>query len=297
MKNKIEIAYILCAGKGTRMGPLGKILPKVMWPVFEKNMLELQIKYARSLGMKRIFINIHHCAAVVKDFIRDLNCQDVIVIHEEDLLDSGGAIHNLMEKYNIKEKILLLNGDQFLFSNSLREFIKNCEISDATATLVQIKVNKGEKYNRLCVQNELLAEIIPSNDQEVDRYPTTYSGVAIIDLHKLNFVAGASKFFETVANFKTSKISCVLFPVYEYWDFGTIENYMARHNEIIKKLLKNINESEFIMFIQNENAVVPSKILRERAYNSSLDMNYLFSKDFQIVNEKVFFKGETFNLE
>jgi mannose-1-phosphate guanylyltransferase len=297
MKNKIEIAYILCAGKGTRMGPLGRILPKVMWPVFEKNMLELQIKYARSLGMKRIFINIHHCAAVVSDFLHNLNCPEVTVIHEEELLDSGGAIHNLIEKYNIKEKVLLLNGDQFLFSNSLLEFIKNCETSDTTATLVQIQVNKGEKYNRLRVQNGLLAEIIPSNGQDVDKYPTTYSGVAVIDLNKLNFVAGASKFFETVANFKTSKIGCVLFQEYEYWDFGTVENYMARHNEIIKKLFMNANKSEFITFIQNEKAVEPSKVLRERAYNSNSDMNYLFSKDFQIVNKKVIFKGEKFNLE
>jgi NDP-sugar pyrophosphorylase family protein len=297
MKNKIKIAYILCAGKGTRMGPLGKILPKVMWPVFEKNMLDLQIKYARSLGMKKIYINIHHCASAVEDFLREQNYPEVTVIHEQKLLDSGGAIHNLMEGYSIKEKILLLNGDQFLFSKGFLKFIRDCEFSDATATLLQIEVNKGEKYNRLWVRDGLLTKIIPSTDQGVDSYPTTYSGVAVIDLNKLKYVTGATKFFETVANFKTSKVGCVLLPEYEYWDFGTTENYIARHNEIIKKLFNNINDSEFILFIQNEKAVVPSKILRERAYDSSLDMNYLFSKEFQIVGQKVFFKGEAFDLE
>ena len=44
---KVDNALILAAGKGTRMGNVGKILPKVIWPIFEKTILELEVAYAK----------------------------------------------------------------------------------------------------------------------------------------------------------------------------------------------------------------------------------------------------------
>ena len=42
----VENALILAAGAGTRMGEIGKVLPKVLWPVFECSLLELEVLYA-----------------------------------------------------------------------------------------------------------------------------------------------------------------------------------------------------------------------------------------------------------
>ena len=52
-------ALILAAGKGTRMGEIGKVLPKVLWPIYERSLLELQVQYAKSLGIKDIYIKNH----------------------------------------------------------------------------------------------------------------------------------------------------------------------------------------------------------------------------------------------
>ena len=48
---QIDYALILSAGLGTRMGEIGKILPKVLWPIYFKSLLELQIRYCQSLGI------------------------------------------------------------------------------------------------------------------------------------------------------------------------------------------------------------------------------------------------------
>ena len=40
---------ILSAGFGTRMGPIGKALPKVLWPIFEEALLGIQIEYVNEL--------------------------------------------------------------------------------------------------------------------------------------------------------------------------------------------------------------------------------------------------------
>ena len=57
---KVDHVLILAAGKGTRMGKIGEIVPKVIWPVFNKSLLELQVAYARSLApTAQIHINLY----------------------------------------------------------------------------------------------------------------------------------------------------------------------------------------------------------------------------------------------
>ena len=42
---QLDFAYILAAGKGTRMGEIGKVVPKPLWPIYEKSLLELQVAW------------------------------------------------------------------------------------------------------------------------------------------------------------------------------------------------------------------------------------------------------------
>ncbi|PJB53459.1 MAG: nucleotidyltransferase family protein, partial [Bdellovibrio sp. CG_4_9_14_3_um_filter_39_7] len=53
----INTGLILCAGKGTRMGAIGKVLPKPLWPLFEKTLIDWQIIQMMKLGIKNIYIN------------------------------------------------------------------------------------------------------------------------------------------------------------------------------------------------------------------------------------------------
>ncbi|MEI8348106.1 MAG: NTP transferase domain-containing protein, partial [Pseudomonadota bacterium] len=65
--------FIMSAGMGTRMGEIGKVLPKVLWPVFEKKILDLQVSFAGRLGFQRIFVNTHHGAKEVEQYCQRLN--------------------------------------------------------------------------------------------------------------------------------------------------------------------------------------------------------------------------------
>ena len=46
---KVNKALILSAGFGTRMGEIGKTLPKILWPIFDKSLLELQVLYLKEM--------------------------------------------------------------------------------------------------------------------------------------------------------------------------------------------------------------------------------------------------------
>ena len=56
---KVDHVLILAAGKGTRMGKIGKVLPKVLWPIFAKNLIELQVSFAKKLAPNsNIYANV-----------------------------------------------------------------------------------------------------------------------------------------------------------------------------------------------------------------------------------------------
>jgi mannose-1-phosphate guanylyltransferase len=259
---KIDYCLILAAGFGTRMGDIGQKLPKVLWPIFEKNLLHLQILYAKKLGIKKIFINLHHQRDLIKSFIESLNDETIIVLEEDpEILDIGGGIHNLAHhsSVNYQGKVLILNSDQFLlFSQEQFEVGFNLA-SVYGACLFAINVSKSGKYNQTVLDNnDFLQKIIPEK-LVVDENFWTYSGISIIDLSFLERSTGPSKFFESVAPYQKKKIPNVKLTEISYWDFGTLPRYYSSMFKIISKTHKNELDS-FINFLIETKAMNPSKI-------------------------------------
>jgi mannose-1-phosphate guanylyltransferase len=223
---RIDYALILSAGLGTRMGEIGKIIPKVLWPIYFKTMLELQIKYCEDLGVEKIYINTHFLHKEIQEFlVREGLSERVIVLHEETLLDSGGAIHNLAirPEVNYKGHLLLVNGDQFLFFEKAFWEKALTKLKTNRATLFGINVDKNSAYNETIVENEKLIEIRKNTERQKDY--VTYSGLGLLRLDGLPPVPKISRFFETVANYNLEKVELITPENFEYWDFGTAEVY------------------------------------------------------------------------
>ena len=114
---RIDHCLILAAGFGTRMGSIGQKLPKVLWPVFEKSLLELQVAYARSLGVENIYINLHYMGEEIESYCKNRQAFEGVTFlwEKPEILDIGGAIHNLAAQVKYKGKLLVLNADQFFY--------------------------------------------------------------------------------------------------------------------------------------------------------------------------------------
>jgi mannose-1-phosphate guanylyltransferase len=86
-------AFLLAAGKGTRLRPLTFQTPKCLVPICGKPLLEYWFDLFEIYGIDEILINTSHLAETVKEYIkdhsRDLNIK---LVHEETLLGSGGTI-------------------------------------------------------------------------------------------------------------------------------------------------------------------------------------------------------------
>ena len=235
----IKNCFILGAGKGTRMGEIGKQLPKAIWPLFEKSLLEFQISFASMLGCENFFINSHHLHEKIENYVAKNNL-NITVLHEEELLDSAGAFYNL--KKNTREsQFLYLNGDiAYFFDKSV--YLRAFELMEENGIcLIGVPVQKGEPYNQTVIENERLVEITPPNQEEDF---VTYAGMGFIDLSKIDDRDGPQKFFSTFANPKEKNVSIVVpeGPI-EYWDFGTKELYLeslARVSENTSSMLFRI---------------------------------------------------------
>lgn len=263
---QIDSCLILSAGLGTRMGPVGEVLPKPLWPIFESTILELQIKYAREMGAKRIFVNGFHQAKRIKDYLDKNKLTDIVFLHEQELLGVGGAIHNLrnyLEENNLlgcDNNLLILNGDQFLFPTIEQVKLAHTLLTKSVAVLFSVPVSRLSSYNKLYISNKRLVDI---RKNDLDQGFFTYSGQSIINLNLLDKHTGYSNFFDTVADYKSKRIGVVNVEGVEYWDFGTVQRYY----ESCFKLLR-YNSSEFFKFCRRHNAFNGSKFISDCSYGT-----------------------------
>ncbi|MFA6237146.1 MAG: sugar phosphate nucleotidyltransferase [Bacteriovorax sp.] len=248
----IDYALILSAGMGTRMGEIGKKIPKVLWPIYFKSLLELQIRYCQEMGIRQIYINTHYLHSEIMSFLGDAGLGSAVtVLHEYPLLDSGGAIHNLavQPEVNYKGNLLMVNGDQFLFFE--KKFWEEAvdKLKNSRAVLFGIKVQKYADYNETVIAKNRLIDIQKNTKKDHDYI--TYSGLGLLRLNDLPPVPGISRFFDTVANYKAESISMIAPDNFEYWDFGTSEIYSRN---IFKLRNKNERESEMGRFMERNGA-------------------------------------------
>ncbi len=228
----IETVFIPCAGKGTRMGEVGKKLAKPLWPLFEVTLLDFQIQYFKRLGFKNFIINSHHLAEQFE------SCNESIsILYEPDLLGSGGSLHNLKLKYPDLKKILISNPD-IIFNLSREdwmEFLETASSENNDNTLLGLECYPFEIYNELVVDDRGAFLRV---EKYSDRNYLTYSGIGVVDLSSFPTIEGESSFFDTVVNSSINKSTVVkLGNKSQYWDFGTLDLYKDN-------LLKLVNETD-----------------------------------------------------
>jgi len=89
-------AFVLGAGLGTRLRPLTNRLPKPLLPVFGRPIITFALDHLRAAGVRSFVINTHYLAPRFDEVFGSgiyEGCP-VKLVHEADLLDTGGGIKN-----------------------------------------------------------------------------------------------------------------------------------------------------------------------------------------------------------
>lgn len=119
---------ILAGGKGRRLRPITKQVPKPMVFVSGKPFLQHQLEFLRSLGLNRFLLLIGYLGDQIKEYFGDGEKFGVEIVYsyEKNLLGTAGALKNAGRK--LDKEFLLLNGDTFLplDYNKLIKYFKQC---------------------------------------------------------------------------------------------------------------------------------------------------------------------------
>jgi aminoglycoside/choline kinase family phosphotransferase/choline kinase len=104
-------AMILAAGYGTRLLPYTNILPKPLFPLAGRPLLDILIEQLAAAGCESVALNTHHLDRKIESFIRDRSYPiPVIRRFEPSILGTGGGIRNFSDFWDDRP-FLVINGD------------------------------------------------------------------------------------------------------------------------------------------------------------------------------------------
>ena len=140
----INQAIILAAGRGKRMMPLTRDIPKAMLRIGNVTLIEDKIIKLTEAGIKKIVINTGYLGSYIQEHVGDGSKYGInIVISEEGSMPIGTAngIRKTVKEFNGKP-FLVVNAD--IWTNYL--FIDLINMSLAKETLAHIVLAKKPEY-------------------------------------------------------------------------------------------------------------------------------------------------------
>ncbi|MEA3441025.1 MAG: sugar phosphate nucleotidyltransferase [Chloroflexota bacterium] len=139
-------AVILAGGKGTRLAPYTKILPKPLMPIGDMPILEVLLRQMKNAGVSDVILTVGHLAELLRAFFNDgrrLGLQ-IQYSYEEQPLGTAGPLSLISEQ--LTDTFLVSNGD-VLTTLDLQELVKSHRQSGAIATIAshprQVQVDLG----------------------------------------------------------------------------------------------------------------------------------------------------------
>jgi mannose-1-phosphate guanylyltransferase len=102
---------ILAAGRGTRLGALGKRVAKALVEVGGEPLLARQLRYLRDNGVERAVVNASHLADQIEAFATDwTGGPELEVAIEAEPLGTAGGVRNALDRFS-DDPLLVLYGD------------------------------------------------------------------------------------------------------------------------------------------------------------------------------------------
>ena len=156
----ITKAFVLGAGLGTRLRPLTETTPKPLIPIFNKPLITFALDHLISVGVKSFVINTHRLAEQFGQHFGGGKYygHDVTLVHEPDLLETGGGIKNA-ERFLKHEPFITYSGDilsdvnlqllieeHFRAGNHVTLGLRNTGLASAVALKARRVVDISSRY-------------------------------------------------------------------------------------------------------------------------------------------------------
>jgi len=169
-------AILLAAGRGERLRPITDEIPKMLLPVVNQRLIDINIRRLLNAGVSGIGINLFHHHELLQNHLR-AHDRRVHLVVEDVLKGTGGALSNFKD---------FIDGDFIIQSGDLVSDIKFKDIIDfhrvhrPIATLLMIRY-KGTKF-RIGKDNRI------DKIYTYDATPHTYAGIGVFSERVFSFL-------------------------------------------------------------------------------------------------------------
>jgi NDP-sugar pyrophosphorylase family protein len=224
---------ILAAGFGTRLQPLTHSLPKPMFPVLNRPLLEHTLNLLSSQGIQDIIVNVHHLPNRIVKYFGDGSKFGVRLqfSHEEKILGTAGGLKKA-QSFLEGETFMVINSD-VLADIDLAGVLRFHKEKSSCLTLVVRKDVHPEKYKPIELADD--GRITRFVDTTIKNPPAQtqrvmFTGIQIMEPEIFSRIP-SGKFFGTAEDVFPQMLEdglSVFGVLHEkYWiDMGTRETYI-----------------------------------------------------------------------
>ena len=215
---------IMAGGKGTRLDPFTRILPKPLIPIGDKAMIEVIMDEYAKFGMKNFHISINHKGKMVKAYLEDHESDYLITyINEDKPLGTAGALKYLAEK--IQTSFFVSNCD-IIIKDDYTKIYEFHKIGNYDLTIVASMQHHTIPYGVCEIENGGNLKSITEKPQ-YDFLVNT--GMYILNSEVLKYIPEDGFFHITnlIEKLKEEGLSVGVYPVSEksYIDVGQWDKY------------------------------------------------------------------------
>lgn len=175
-------AIIMTGGKGMRMKPYTKVLPKGLLPVGEQPILEIIVKQLHHYGFRSITMACGYLAPLIQTYFGDGSSLGVSVKYyvEQEPLGTVGPLRNLPP---MTEPFLLINCD-VLTSMNFRAFWDFHEAGNSLMTIASQKKNIPIELGVLETNGTQVTHFL----EKPNRSACVSMGIYVMDPEIVNFI-------------------------------------------------------------------------------------------------------------
>ncbi len=241
-------AFILAAGYGTRLAPHSQTLPKPLFPIAGKVMLDRLIYQLADAGASAIMVNTHHLHRQIEAHVQAKSYPvRVATCFEPHILGTAGALKNIADFWS-KAPLLVINSDIFTDIDLSGVYQFHTQ-HDSPITMV---MHDYPEFNGVSVSTDgFVTDFGKVGDlpkSSMDR-KLAYTGIQVVDPCILDMIPNDT-FSDIIAIYKThlnqgGKIAAHIIAQHRWHDIGSpvgIRNAVL--NEILPKAFAHLGQNQ-----------------------------------------------------
>jgi len=155
LKKLKTVVVIMAGGKGTRLYPLTKVIPKPLVPFKDKTIIEQIMEQFIKSGFDEFILSVNYKKELIKNYFSELD-YNIKFIEERDFLGTAGSI-SYLSLYDIKKPFFVANCDVLIdidYSQVLEYHLK--EQADITIISANESIDIAYGVLRIDENNDLI---------------------------------------------------------------------------------------------------------------------------------------------